>query len=528
MGRKKEINYMNGRLCGKYLNEDLCNKLEKLRRLDENKKAVVDLKDIIYDLTPSQVEEIKSVFPLKPNEKYDKGTLENLQTIGVAYMFFAKRMILGDSVGIGKTVEVCGLFNLLKKSLETREDPFRFLFLTEKTAVPQVRDEVIRFTGDYAEIVYGTKKEVQDFVSANTSDLQYSVVGPHSLLKSKDFQEYMRFYNEEMGYNPFDIIVIDESGDILCNPTTQYYKDGKFIADMFDRVILLNATSFEKELSNFYTQLNFLDDTLLPTKTAFQKEYVVMSYTGPYPMPSGKYRNADKFRQLVGYRYYARTRKGTGAVMKDCTADVVITGLSKEQRYLLQKVSMPRMVYECPSYFRMGIETNLDTTPKLRELVRIITEEWKDAPSILVYCYYKESQGVIQRVLAENGIDSEIMNGSFSADEREDIVNKFKLGDIRILITNVQKALNFGNCNHCIFYSYDSNPNKMVQFEGRMTRTYNIIDKHVKLLISRGQELKNFKQLVADRAQASDVFAGSDFSCVLSILLDNKKLSNLK
>ena len=109
MGRKKEIIYMNGRLCGKYLSEDLCNKLEKLRRLDENKKAVVDLKDIIYDLTPSQVEEIKSLFPLKPNEKYDKGTLENLQTIGVAYMFFAKRMILGDSVGIGKTVEVCGL-----------------------------------------------------------------------------------------------------------------------------------------------------------------------------------------------------------------------------------------------------------------------------------------------------------------------------------------------------------------------------------------------------------------------------------
>lgn len=527
MGRKKEVIYKNGRLAGNYLTDDICEKLEKLRRLDDNKKAVLDLKDIIYDLTPSQVSEIVSLYPMEYEGEKPKGMLEDLQTIGTAYMFFAKRMILGDSVGIGKTVEVCGLFNLIEKYLEMRDEPFRFLFLTEKTAVAQARDELVRFTGNYVGIVYGTKNEVQKFVAENTDELHYSVVGPHSLLKSKDFQEYMRFYDEELGYNPFDIIVIDESGDILCNPSTQYYKDGKYIADMFERVILLNATPFEKDLLNFYAQLNFLDDTLLPTKTAFQKEYVIMSYTGPYPMPSGKYRNADKFRHIVGYRYYARTRKSTGAVMKDCTADVVVTPLSKQQRYLFEKVSMPRMVYECPSYFNMGIETNLDTTPKLRELVRIITEEWKNAPSILVYCYYKESQAVIQKVLAENGIESAIMNGSFSQEQRNDIVNKFKLGDIRILITNVQKALNFGNCNHCIFYSYDSNPNKMVQFEGRMTRTYNIIDKHVILLISKGNELRTFKQMVADRAQASDLFAGSDFSCVLSILLDKIKLKEL-
>ena len=527
MGRKKEVTYKNGRFAGKYLTDDICDKLEKLRRLDGAKKSVLDLKDIIYDLTPSQVSEIKSLYPMEYEGELLKGKLENLQTIGVAYMFFARSMILGDSVGIGKTVEVCGLFNLLEKSLEDREDPFRFLFLTEKTAVDQVRDEVIRFTGHYAETVFGTKDCVQKFVNSNYDELHYSVVAPHSLLKSKDFQEYMRFFTEEVGYNPFDIIVIDESGDILCNPSTQYYKDGKFIADMFDRVILLNATPFEKDLLNFYAQLNFVDTTLLPTKTSFMKDYVIMSYTGAYPMPSGKYRNADKFRHLVGYRYFARTRKSTGAIMKDCTADVVVTPLSKEQRYLLQKVSMPRMVYECPSYFRMGIETNTETTPKLKELIRIISEEWKDAPSILVYSFYKESQAVIQRVLAEHGIESEIMNGSFSQEQRRDIVNKFKLGDIRILITNVQKALNFGNCNHCIFYSYDSNPNKMVQFEGRMTRTYNIVDKHVILLVSKGDELRNFKQMVADRAKASDVFAGSDFSCVLSILLNDNKLSKL-
>ena len=120
------------------------------------------------------------------------------------------------------------------------------------------------------------------------------------------------------------------------------------------------------------------------------------------------------------------------------------------------------------------------------------------------------------------------MNGDTKISEKNFLVNRFKAGDLKVLITNVQRGLDFGNCNYCIFYSYDTNPNRMVQFEGRMTREYNIIGKHVYLLVSRGRELQKLKNLVADRAVASDLFAGSDFSCVLSLLLDNEKLKNIK
>lgn len=146
----------------------------------------------------------------------------------------------------------------------------------------------------------------------------------------------------------------------------------------------------------------------------------------------------------------------------------------------------------------------------------------------MIYTRYKEAQFAIQFVLNDYGIESAILNGDSSQDAREDIINSFKLGDIRVLITNVQKGLNFGNCDYCIFYDYDPNPNKMVQFEGRITRSYNIDNKHVYLILSRGKELTNFKKVVAERAEASDIFAGSDFSCVLSILLDGNKIENLK
>jgi ERCC4-related helicase len=189
---------------------------------------------------------------------------------------------------------------------------------------------------------------------------------------------------------------------------------------------------------------------------------------------------------------------------------------------------MPNMVFDCPSYFGTGVPTNEYTTPKMRDLLKLLDNELKDVPSILIYSRYKESQACIQEVLVEKGISCEVLNGDSSQDVRESVINSFKLGDVRVLITNVQKGLNFGNCDYCIFYTYDPNPNKMVQFEGRMTRSYNIENKHVYLLISKGKELSTFKKTVSDRAKASDVFAGSDFSCVLSILLNDDRLKDLK
>ena len=83
----------------------------------------------------------------------------------------------------------------------------------------------------------------------------------------------------------------------------------------------------------------------------------------------------------------------------------------------------------------------------------------------------------------------------------------------------MQKGLNFGNCNYCIFYGFDPNPNKMVQFEGRITRSFDIIDKHVVVLCSEGKEFKRFNEVIKRRAEASSKFSKADISCIMSILL---------
>lgn len=81
------------------------------------------------------------------------------------------------------------------------------------------------------------------------------------------------------------------------------------------------------------------------------------------------------------------------------------------------------------------------------------------------------------------------------------------------------KGLNFGNCDYCIFYSVEPNPGRMVQFEGRMTRSFDIYGKHVYILASKGKEYKNLETVVTQRAKAMSEVSEVDYSVVLSILL---------
>lgn len=527
MAKSKELFYINNRLSGKFLDQNTCNALEKLITLSDNNGCVEDLKRLIYDLPPSTVEIVREQ---KSTEFVELpiGRLDDYQTVGVAYMYFAKRVLLGDSVGLGKTVEVAALCNLIKEDFKKKNMDFRFLMLTEKTSVSQIRDKMIKFTGEYVETVMGEKKYVSKFIKENQDDVPFSVVGTHSLFNSVDFQQWFIDFMANNGYCPFDILIVDESGDILTNTGTQSYQNGMFFAENFERVICLNATSFEKELNQMYAQLNFVDPSFLPTKTAFQQRYHKLQYgIRKYGIFTGKYQNEAEFMDLVKYRYFSRTRRSTGAEMKDCTAELVVSELSTVQKKLLHIASNPLMVYDCPGYFASSgfqVETNVETTPKLKSLIDLLMGKLKDEKSILVYSRYKEAQYALADTLEQIGIEYRVMNGETPQKTRDAYINSFILGDVRVLVTNVQKGLDFGNCNICIFYDFDPNPNKMVQFEGRMTRSKDIIGKHVYLLVSQGKELKSLKNVVGDRAKASDLFSGSDFSCVLSLLLNSEAL----
>lgn len=516
------LEYYNDRYKGS-LSDTTCEILEQLIELGDATGCVPDLSHIIYQLHDSDVMRMIDTYDesgiIISDFERPLGTLEDYQTIGVAFMYYSGSCILGDSVGMGKTVETAGLCNLLSLEYAKMNKQHRYLFLTEKKPVTQVRSKLIKFTGEYVHLLRdSTQKSIDylEYVAPYNSLLENSLVGTHNLIKASGFISWMNMYTQHMGEPPFDTLFVDESS-ILGGTNTDFVKNFKVIKKFFKRIYFLNATPIDGSLRVFYNQLDLLDSKFLPTRTNFNKEYVVMNYTGMFPKPTNRYKNKEQFKKCIRYRYYASTRKSNGAVMDDCSGDILVSPLSKAQRKLLKETQLNSMVYDCPSYLDPSIPFDDDNVPKLASLNELLKGECADADTIIIYVHFREAQYHLSEWLTSKGVSNRILNGATKLEDSNKIIDGFKNSEYRVLITNIQKGLDFGNCDYCIFYGFDANPAKMVQFEGRMTRSFDIIGKHVYILCSLGGEYNNLKKAVADKANAMTDMSTTDYSVVLSI-----------
>lgn len=527
MGRRKVVSVYRGRYKGDYLTEADCDKLESIREAYEDGVFFGDLKGYLYDIPKSDVENIKYLASSDDLKERPKGELTDSQTVMLAFGLVSKKWLCGDSVGLGKTALMAATYNYLKANRGDKAP--RMLFLVDgEDVMNQNCDQLIRFTSDYFMAVTGRKQSAQNLVDFYLErGYLPNVVGTHSLLRQPVFQELVSNYIRSTGKDPFGIVVIDESA-VLGNSNTQVYKQAQSLFSEVEYRICLNATEFDVKLEEFYNQLNWVDTTLLPTRTQFKKDYYVMEWnpwTG-YSKPSGKYKNAEDFRNKVGYRYLARTRKDLGATMKDCSAEIVEVPTNDYQKALLRETSMAGMALNCPWAIDQNADMSEEFCPKLKTLGDILDKDLgfadsEDVPQVLIYAHNREAQAGIAALLGSWNISNRVLNGDTPSEERHEIVEGFKDNKFSVLITNVQRGLNFGNCNFVIFYQFPS-VGKAVQFEGRITRQENIVGKHVYILLSAPKELKRFKTLLADRAKALNAFASTDYSMLLGLLLKDK------
>lgn len=527
MAKAKVVNYYNDRYCGD-MSPELCDTLETFIEADEQNGVVSDLVHCIYHLSDADVLQMIEDFGCFGFSMHETempyGTLRDYQTLAVAYMYFAKRCILGDSVGMGKTVATAGCLNLIKRERTNSGQIHRYLVLTEKNAAVQFRFELIKFTGEFVQLIpSGEAREMEIFMNKNpyNTELDFSVVGTHALLSTSSFIMWLEQCRTMGKGFPFDTLVIDESS-VLGGDAKTLLAGYKAISKYFENIYFLNATPFDTSLTIFYNQLNLLDPKFLPTKTNFQKEFVVFDYRGMYPRATNKYKNQAQFKRLIGYRYFARTRRDKGAVMENCKGGIVLSSLSKVQKEWLYKSTLHKVIFDCPSHIDPTIEFNSENVPKLGSLDSLLNNECKDADSIIIFVQFKEAQKQLSEWLKKKGYSNRILNGDTPADQRQKTIQGFKNKEFDILLTNVQKSLNFGDCNYCIFYSFDPNPSHMIQFEGRITRDFDVMDKNIYILCSLGEEYRTLRDVVRKRAKATTEFTNTDFSVILDVLLGSE------
>lgn len=522
----KEVKYFRG----KYYQGNLSdNNAAAILNILENCTVVEDLKHEICDLPFHEVQGIidkyeleekasgfvkEGAFPIDKS-KYP-GTLRDEQTIGVAFMFLNGSCLLGDEVGLGKTVQVAGLMNIVRKQFARQNRHFSALFLSEKTAVEQIRAKLVKFTGEFVGLLpSGEKAYMQSFAASREAGSDYSVVATHAALDSNVFLE-------SLTKHPFDVLIIDEAS-ILRNKGTDTYYNAQAITQLFKNKIALNATPLELTLLNLYNQLEIVDPTLLPTRKEFEATYCKKRRTTVYKEDIVGYKNEEIFRQAIALRYLARTRADLGGVYEDNVYKVVVAPLSKQQKAMIKKTSLRQMCVDYPTGVNRRVPYNAETCGKVQVLLDILAECNAKEGKALVYVKYKECQSELKAIIEAEGYSCAIINGDISGKKRDQIITEANEGMYDVVLTNIYRAYDLPLFSNCIFYTVDPNPQKMVQFEGRLTREVDVVGKRLYLIFAEGAEMATMDKL-SSRVSAARAFTTTGRSLVSDAILNRDNI----
>ncbi|MBR1453258.1 MAG: hypothetical protein IJ593_01230 [Lachnospiraceae bacterium] len=469
-------------------------------------KCIPNLKKMIFnfpnDLVLRSLEEQRSIRSiikeenLNPNDYVSE--LRDYQTVGTAFMYLSPRSILGDGVGLGKTVEVAALLNYLRQTNQMT----RFLIAVENSAWSQVTAELTRFTGMRVVSVPSEAAKLNKAIRKVDWHTVDGLVIKHSALRSDAFSKWLALnLNDDGTCKIFDTFILDESS-VIKNQGTKTYDYTKNICNISKRVHFLNATTFETNIMDIYYQVDMMNEALLPKKWRIEKEFCTFGTSTYWTKVGGKpkmnfrrdltgYKNQDEFKKSLGLVYFGRCKADIGFDMPHIHK-VYEVEPNNDQAIALNKGYRYMEVLNCPSLIpELKLPTDRKHVPKLDRMLQLIENEFNDQ-SIMIYVFHNDAQEKIKEELEKIGRKPVVLNGACKDADREAAVNGFNSGKYDVIITNIKKSLNLHRGDVCIFYSVLTNPSAVFQTAGRIDRN---VDDRVKtyiLLLYKGTDEYNF------------------------------------
>ena len=198
------------------------------------------------------------------------------------------RILIADSVGVGKTIEA----GLIIKELEARSELENILIICPKPLVTEKKweSEMKRFDEEFVSV---TGPELRQIISDTDRDgewpARYSkTILPYSILDSKVYQGEKTKRGKSFGLKTldpaphFDLVIIDEAHHIRNGSDKSEkafaYKCVKYFCEHADAVVMLTATPLQTGDDDLYTLLNVLRPDVIIDKDTF----ITMSQPNEY------------------------------------------------------------------------------------------------------------------------------------------------------------------------------------------------------------------------------------------------------
>lgn len=189
------------------------------------------------------------------------------------------RILIADSVGVGKTIEA----GLVIKELEARSELDNVVVICPKPLVSEKKweEEMKKFDEDFTPLTGGTLRQI---ISDTNRDEVWSarynkVIIPYSIMDSRIYEGDDGRHRQSVGLidlDPaphFDLVIIDEVHHIrngsLDKEKAYAYKCTKYFCDHADAVVMLTATPLQTGDDDLFILLNVLRPDIVMDKAAF-------------------------------------------------------------------------------------------------------------------------------------------------------------------------------------------------------------------------------------------------------------------
>lgn len=399
------------------------------------------------------------------------------QAVGSTWLYFAKKGLLADSMGTGKTANLSLLIAMMVQAGEL-DNGRRVIIAVRSPAINQWERELNRSLRNI-KVITGlgtTQKRLAKYLS----DWQVLVIGKEMAIQ--DWEALEQF--------PIAAVIMDDV-DAIRNPTKTAHALKK-LARNSPRVVIANGTPLMKRLPELYHTLEPLGGrAVFSTKGAFKARYMDTDTDG-----KPTYKNIQEFKNKLAPFVLRRTTDDLDAEMPSVMSSTIWLELHPAQRAKYQelrsgvlkilkesgKQEVKRIQALQQFHYGAAVCSGLVAIGEQDEPGRNSSKlDWIDDAlandlsddKVIIFIGTKKLLTAAETRLNNSGISTAKIWGEDNNRIRQEEIDRFWDDDkcqVLLMTQAGESSLNLQNARHVIFCDTILNPARMAQILGRARR----------------------------------------------------------
>jgi superfamily II DNA or RNA helicase len=374
------------------------------------------------DLLPSPLRGGVSALP-PPPQNLLKHPLYDYQLRGAIFAACRGRTILGDDMGLGKSVQALAAAEILARTRGIA----KVLVVAPASVKYQWDSEIRKFTDRPVQLIDGTIEERR---------AQYAQPTFYRLV---NYEQATRDLDALNAWQP-DLVVLDEAQRIK----NWEAKTSRAVKKLRSRyALVLTGTPLENKLEELYSIVAFVDDRRLGPAFQFLHDHRILDENWNLV----GYRNLAAIREKLAPIFLRRTRADVLGQLPDRTDKTVFVELAPEQRVLYdeQRRALVRLIAKpyltdvdrkrilsclanlrmvCDSTYLLDKQTNV--SPKLDEFAELVAELLTDpSHKAVVFSQWETMLQKAAERLDGLGVGHTLLHGRIPGKDRKALINRF-------------------------------------------------------------------------------------------------------